>query len=121
MDFTSSASLVNVSTPITTNITTSNNYEYFGFKVYVHDLILNTSVGLRVNIAYLLNGGLDPGNFRNDGTYSYDTRYVVLSGTDYTNWASDDNYITTWVSNNFQSVIDSKLSMPHLMFHLNEI
>ena len=120
MNQNSSSPLVSVPTSVTSSVTISNNYEYFGFKVYIHNLVLNTSVGLRVNVAYLLNGSIEPRSM-NDGTYSYVRKYVELSGDDYTNWGNDDTYITTWVTNNFEKVINSTLNLPMQMFRPNEI
>ena len=36
-------------------------------------------------------------------------KYITLTGNDYTNWNNDDQYIIDWVSNNFQTVLDSTL------------
>ena len=113
--------LIIVSIPITKNVIIDNQYEYFGFTCYVNDLILNTSVGLEVNIAYLLNGVLDTGNYLNDGNYSYLKKYIILTGIDYSNWTNDDSYINSWVTNNFQYVIDSKLKIPCLKHNMNRI
>ena len=110
---TSQNPLIIISTPITKNVITDYKYEYFGFNCYVNDLTFNISVGLEVNIAYLLNGELDSNNYLNDGKYSYMKKYVILSGIDYNNWSDDDDYIINWVTNNFQNVINSNLQMPH--------
>jgi len=104
-----------VPTPVVQSVTpAAKSYEYLGFKVFVHELNLYTSVGLRVCVAYLLNGSMDPECFLNDGTYSYVKKYVVLTGDDYNNWANDDSYINTWVANNFETVINSPLEVPFL-------
>ena len=116
----SSSPLVSVPTSVTSTVTISNNYEYFGFKVYIHKLVLNTSVGLRVNVAYLLNGSIESRNI-NDGTYNYMVKYIELSGDDYTNWGNDDTYITTWLTNNFEKVINSTLNLPMQLFRPDEM
>jgi hypothetical protein len=76
---------------------------------------------LRVSVAYLLNGALDPSNILNDGTYSYTIKYITLSGSDYSNWNSDDQYIVDWVTNNFQSVLDSTLVLFDNNIQFNQI
>ena len=98
-----------VSSPVQTTITTTNKYEYFGFRIKVNSITLFESVSLRVSVAYLLNGVIDSSNYLNDGTYSYMRKYITLTGNDYTNWNNDDQYIIDWVSNNFQTVLDSTL------------
>jgi hypothetical protein len=86
----------------------TNTTAYYGFKVEVFSLELGSSVTLRVSIAFLVNGTLDKSQ-PNDGTYNYTNRFITLSGTDYTNWGSDDSYISTYVSNHFDSVLASNL------------
>jgi len=109
--------LITISTPITKNVITECNYEYFGFNCYVNELILNVSVELEVNIAYLLNGELDSTNYLNDGKYSYMKKYIILSGIDYSNWSNDDSYIINWVSNNIQYIINSDLNNPSNIYN----
>uniref|UniRef100_A0A6C0DRJ6 Uncharacterized protein n=1 Tax=viral metagenome TaxID=1070528 RepID=A0A6C0DRJ6_9ZZZZ len=115
------AAFINAYEPISNTITTSNNYEYFGFRIHVHELILNESVSLRINVAYLLNGAKDPSNLRNDGTYSYVTKFAVLTGDDYANWGNNDQYIYEWVNNNFQTIINSTLFLHPKMINPNEM
>lgn len=35
----------------------------------------------------------------NTGNYA-GTKFLVISGEDYTNWGSDDDYIINWIKNN---------------------
>ena len=99
-----------VSVPNTT-VTTTDVYSYHGFNAYVHILNLFTDVTLRVSVAYLKNGALDNIN-RNDGTYSYMNKYIILTGTDYTSWATDDTYIIDYVTNNITNIINSTYNPP---------
>ena len=69
---------VNESTIVTTN--TINN-----IKIHVQNLALFTSVTLTIGL-YQNNTLLD-------------NRMLLLTGSDYTNWADDDNYIITYVLN----------------------
>jgi hypothetical protein len=93
----------------------TNTTAYYGFKVDVFSLELGSSVTLRVSIAFLVNGTLDKSQ-PNDGTYNYMNRFIRLSGTDYTNWGSDDSYISTYVGNNFNAVLASNVKpRPNLL------
>ena len=44
MNQNSSSPLVSVPTSVTTSVTISNNYEYFGFRAYVHKLVTSDKV-----------------------------------------------------------------------------
>ena len=79
---------------------------YHGFKVTVFSVDIFTSVTLKVNIAYLLNGELDKSE-QNDGIYNYTSRFIVLTGDDYSQWSTDDQYLVDYVSNNIDKVMAS--------------
>lgn len=64
-----------------TEIKTSNTCN--SLSIEVSDLILNTSARIIVRLM--------------DNDKLLDVKTYVLSGTDYSNWGSDDNYITTYV------------------------
>jgi hypothetical protein len=89
-----------------TTVTKTDVYSYYGFNAYAHSVVLNTSAVIRVSVAYLKNGTLDNAN-RNDGTYSYMNKYVLLEGSEYTNWGNDDTYIINYVRDNIEAVINS--------------
>lgn len=99
-------------------VTTTNIYSYHGFNAYINSVELNVTATIRVSIAYLLNGKIDKDSKnQNDGTYSYINKYIVISGQDYTNWGNDDSYIVNYVSNNFETVLNSthvpSFQLPH--------
>jgi hypothetical protein len=89
-----------------TEIVITNTYSYYACKTYIYGIVLNTSVTLRVCIAYLKNGAIDTMN-SNDGNYSYMNRFVKLEGADYTKWGQDDTYITSYVEKNISDIIRS--------------
>ena len=62
------------------------------FKVHVSDLILFSSVTLRVE-------------FFNEQGGMIDLKYTTLSGDDYKNWATDDSYVVTKVAERFGLII----------------
>jgi len=61
---------------VTTN--TVNN-----IKIHIQNLVLFTSVSLTVRLY--------------SNKILIDNRSLILTGTDYTNWMNDDNYIITYV------------------------
>jgi hypothetical protein len=114
-----------MSTPISipdSTVTVTDTFSYHGFNAHVHSVDLFNSVTLRVNIAYLKNGSIDSTSYKNDGTYSYMTKYYLVSGSDYTNWGNDDTYITNYVANNISAIINSTYNPPFtLPPHLDTI
>lgn len=89
-------------------VTTTSIYSYHGFNAYINSVELNVSATIRVSIAYLVNGKLDTSQVsKNDGTYSYINKYVLIDGQDYTNWGNDDSYIVNYVRNNFETILNS--------------
>ena len=107
-----------------TDVTVTNTdvYSYYGFNAYINSVDLNTSATIRASIAYLKNGAIDTSNYKNDGTYSYVSKYVVISGSEYTSWGNDDTYIVNYVTNNFTTFLNSTYNPPFtLPPHLDTI
>jgi hypothetical protein len=62
------------------------------FAMDIIELILNTSATFRV-ISYDIDGA------------SIETQFVVLSGTAYSNWGNNDEYVVQYVANQLGYVI----------------
>jgi hypothetical protein len=56
-----------------------------GFEIQTIDLVLFNSARITVRL------------FDENG-YTMDIKFVAMEGEDYTNWGSDDNYITIFVA-----------------------
>jgi len=77
------------------NIVTSNTATSFTVSVINVDLF--TSANLRVMI-YDVNNNLIQCN------------YVTMSGSDYTNWSTNDEYVITFVANTYGFILKSNTS-----------
>lgn len=101
--------------------TITNTYTYYGFNVYVDSLELNTSVTLRISIAYLLNNEIDKKN-KNNGTYNFINKYVELKDEEYYEWGNEDNYLINYVHKNINKILDSSFIPKNILkpqFNLN--
>lgn len=74
-----------------------------GFNLMVGDLILGTSVRLRVELNYLTGK-----------TYSSEVKEFTLEGDEYLAWGNDDNYITEFVKSKIITLFQGESPLPSL-------
>ena len=72
-------------TPISPPITKAITQNITDFTVTVQNIVLYTQATLFVMLY--------------SGDKNCDSIYITLTGSDYTNWGSDDTYIITYVTN----------------------
>jgi hypothetical protein len=74
-----------------------------GYNIMVGELILGTSVRLRVELNYLTGK-----------TYSSEIKDFTLEGDEYLAWGSDDNYITELVKSKIITLFQGESPLPSL-------
>jgi len=77
--------LMNNLNPVVPIIGTQNVQVITGFRINIRNVVLNTKAVINVECLNSSNNVID-------------TKTLIMTGNDYANWGSSDNYVINWVA-----------------------
>jgi len=77
--------LMNNLNPVVPIIGTQNVQVITGFRINIRNVVLNTKAVINVECLNSSNNVID-------------TKTLIMTGNDYANWGSSDNYVVNWVA-----------------------